>query len=140
MFDNASTNPQPIPTCLRLKPCFACCLSLCVQQSAATGPELFVEVLGTLASTCDAVPAGSNGAFDWSNILSRCDIVGLLQAYLAPGALEDDAALEAVVLVGAVCGDAAVAPAVAASEVVSGCLAAHAVPVTPAAGTFVCLT
>lgn len=68
-----------------------------VLQSPKTGPELFTEVLGTLAAACDAMPTSSssgssNGVGDSDSGGSSIDqflpaeeVVTLLQACLDPG-------------------------------------------------------
>ncbi|KAF6257067.1 kinesin-associated protein-domain-containing protein [Scenedesmus sp. NREL 46B-D3] len=78
-------------------------------QSPTTGPELFVEVLGTLAAACDALSSssqdgGSSSGGSLGQLLPVDELLRLLQACFVPGALEDDALLEAVVLLGALAG------------------------------------
>lgn len=151
---------------------------VCALQSPNTGPELFAEVLGTLAAACDALSSSGSGSSNGSsgfdddgsgaagggrdvderNVLSQLvavdDLLGLLRACLAPGeshrlaaltgaasvniipasnckitplplslpppgALEDDALLEGVVLLGALAGRADCEEALADSGLVS---------------------
>eukprot|EP00775_Hariotina_reticulata_P002316 gene2316-2624_t len=84
-------------------------------QSPVTGPELFTEVLGTLAAACDACSSSSTAlsadgycdVVDGSSLgqlVPVRDLLALVKACLVPGALEDDALLEAVVLSGALAG------------------------------------
>ncbi|WIA44518.1 hypothetical protein OEZ86_007257 [Tetradesmus obliquus] len=76
-------------------------------QAPSTGPELFVEVLGTLAAACDALSIASSGDSSSSSLaqlLPIDELLRLLQACFMPGALEEDALLEAVVLLGALAG------------------------------------
>ncbi|WIA24018.1 hypothetical protein OEZ85_013641 [Tetradesmus obliquus] len=76
-------------------------------QAPSTGPELFVEVLGTLAAACDALSNASSGDSSSSSLaqlLPIDELLRLLQACFMPGALEEDALLEAVVLLGALAG------------------------------------
>uniref|UniRef100_A0A383VI43 Uncharacterized protein n=1 Tax=Tetradesmus obliquus TaxID=3088 RepID=A0A383VI43_TETOB len=76
-------------------------------QTPSTGPELFVEALGTLAAACDALSNASSGDSSSSSLaqlLPIDELLRLLQACFMPGALEEDALLEAVVLLGALAG------------------------------------
>ncbi|KAF8060286.1 kinesin-associated protein 3 [Scenedesmus sp. PABB004] len=92
-------------------------------QDPAVGPELFLEVLGVLAAACDALsnaPArggdgGEGGGSALGRLLDPEPVTALLQGCLRPGALEDDALLEAVVLLGALAGTPEFDGALAAS-------------------------
>ena len=57
-------------------------------------PDLFVEVLGTLANL--AVPE-----FDFQALAARHDLVAFLAQYAAPGAVDDDILLEVIMFLGA---------------------------------------
>lgn len=54
-----------------------------VLQSRDTGPELFVEVLGTLAAACDALSNSSSSSL--GQLISIGEMMGLMQACFVPG-------------------------------------------------------
>jgi hypothetical protein len=69
-------------------------LVLLLLQAPSTGPELFVEVLGTLAAACDALSnehgnadGSSSSSSSLAQLLPTEELLRLLQACLIPGEL-----------------------------------------------------
>jgi hypothetical protein len=68
--------------------CNSAIVLLVLLQAPSTGPELFVEVLGTLAAACDALSNASSSEDCSSNLaqlLPIDELLRLLQACFMPG-------------------------------------------------------
>ena len=104
-----------------------------LHQSQLQRAPIIADVLATLVTVCDRVPcegareghqqwATTSGqphaTPSWNTLLVGCDMFRLLASCLAPSALEDDALLEAVGLVGALAGHAQLAQHLADSGAV----------------------
>lgn len=81
---------------------------LSLAREAQGDAEMLVELLGTLVTLCEADPPAVVPA------ALSADAVRLLAAHLAPGAVDDDVMLEAVMLLGALACDEAADDMVAA--------------------------
>jgi hypothetical protein len=60
-------------------------LLLLLLQAPTTGPELFVEVLGTLAAACDALSKDCSSSSNLGQLLPIDELLRLLQACFMPG-------------------------------------------------------
>jgi hypothetical protein len=84
--------PAAAHLCLLLTLLVLVLLLLLLLQSPTTGPELFVEVLGTLAAACDALSNsssedGGSSSNHLGQLLPIDELLRLLQACFTPGGI-----------------------------------------------------